>query len=505
MTSTPMPPEASPFPVFLDLAGAAVLVVGGGEVAVAKCRLLGRSGALIRAVDPDPCDDLLDLAASGAVELRRRAFAPADLDGVRLCYVGLDDEAEAAAVVAEARSRGVLVNAVDRPSLCDFSTPAIVERGPLTIAIGTGGAAPALARDLRARIEAAVPPGFGRLVAFLGRWRGRVAAALADKGRRRAFWDRAVEGPVAEAVLAGDEGLAEALMARELAGTPVRPRGRASLVGAGPGDPELLTLKALRVLKRADVILHDKLVNPEILDLARRDARRIDVGKRCGRHPLSQAAINRLIVEHARAGAHVVRLKGGDPSLFARGGEELESLRAAGVEVEVVPGISAAFAAAASLGVPLTHRGVARGLHLVTGHGAGGEGLPAHDWRALAAAGGTLAVYMGSKTLPELARAPARGRPAGRDAGGRGRERQPAGRAPHPLHAWRHRGGRGRGGTRGARPGPHRRGAGAGRRARRARGGARCGLSRPRRRSPASTRSPDTSARSAAAPAARAP
>ena len=404
MTSTPLPPEASPFPVFLDLSGAAVLVVGGGEVAVAKCRLLGRSGGVIRVVDPDPCDDLLDLAASGAVDLHRRPFASADLDGVRLCYVGLDDEAEAAAVVAEARSRGVLVNAVDRPSLCDFSTPAIVERGPLTIAIGTGGAAPALARDLRARIEAAVPPGFGRLVAFLGRWRGRVAAALADKGRRRAFWDRAIEGPVAEAVLAGDEGLAEALMARELAGTPVRPRGRASLVGAGPGDPELLTLKALRVLKRADVILHDKLVNPEILDLARRDARRIDVGKRCGRHPLSQAAINRLIVEHARAGAHVVRLKGGDPSLFARGGEELESLRAAGVEVEVVPGISAAFAAAASLGVPLTHRGVARGLHLVTGHGAGGEGLPAHDWKALAASGGTLAVYMGSKTLPELAR-----------------------------------------------------------------------------------------------------
>src|SRR4051794_13320871 len=250
VTPTPMPPEAVPFPVFLDLAGAAVLVVGGGEVAVAKCRLLGRSGAVVRAVGPEPCEDLLELAASGAVELHRRRFAPADLDGVRLCYVGLDDEAEAAAVVAEARSRGVPVNAVDRPSLCDFSTPAMVERGPLTIAIGTGGAAPALARDLRARIEEAVPPGFGRLAAFLGRWRGRVAAALADKGRRRAFWDRAVEGPVAEAVLAGDEEMAEALMVRELAGLPARPRGRASLVGARPGGPRVRTPQAPRGLER---------------------------------------------------------------------------------------------------------------------------------------------------------------------------------------------------------------------------------------------------------------
>ncbi|MEK0085873.1 uroporphyrinogen-III C-methyltransferase [Benzoatithermus flavus] len=182
-----------------------------------------------------------------------------------------------------------------------------------------------------------------------------------------------------------------------------RPLGRATLIGAGPGDPELLTLKALKALQQADVILYDKLVNPAILELARGGARRIDVGKRCGRHPLSQTAINRLLLEHARAGAHVVRLKGGDPSLFARGGEEIAALRAAGVAVEIVPGISAAFAAAASLGVPLTHRGIARSLHLVAGHGQDDEGLPAHDWQALARSGGTLAVYMGTRTLPELA------------------------------------------------------------------------------------------------------
>jgi len=403
VTSSPERPDATPFPVFLDLAGAAVLVVGGNEAALAKCRLLGRSGAALSVVDPDPCADLHQLAQTGAVELRRRAWERDDLTDVRLCYVTLDDEAAVAAVIAEARRCRVLVNAVDRPALCDFATPAIVERGPLVIAIGTNGAAPALARDLRARIEAAVPPGFGRLAALLGRWRPRVARAIEAKMARRAFWDRAIDGPIAAAVLAGDEDEAERLMAAQLVASTARPvAGRASLVGAGPGDLELLTLKALRVLKRADVILYDQLVNPAILELARRDARRVDVGKRCGRHPMSQAAINRLILKEARTGAHVVRLKGGDPSLFARGGEELETLRAAGIAVEVVPGISAAFAAAASLAVPLTHRGIARSLHLVTGHGADGGGLPEQDWRSLVAAGGTLAVYMGSRNLPEL-------------------------------------------------------------------------------------------------------
>lgn len=405
MTSSPERPDTTPFPVFLDLAGAPVLVVGGDDAALAKCRLLGRSGAALRVVDPEPCAGLEELAEMGAVELRRCSWQPDDLAHVRLCYVTLEDGVAAAQVVAEARSRRVLVNAVDRPALCDFTTPAIVERGPLVIAIGTDGAAPALARDLRARIEAAVPAGFGRLAALLGRWRPRVARALEAKAARRAFWDRAIDGPVAAAVLAGREEEAERLMGDQLTRSAASPlAGGASLIGAGPGDPELLTLKALRILKRADVILYDKLVGPAILDLARRDARRVDVGKRCGRHPMSQAAINRLILKEARAGAHVVRLKGGDPSLFARGGEELETLRAAGIPVEVVPGISAAFAAAASLAVPLTHRGIARSLHLVTGHGADGNGLPEQDWRALVEAGGTLAVYMGSRNLPELTR-----------------------------------------------------------------------------------------------------
>lgn len=398
--------SAMPFPIFLDLAGAAVLVVGGGDPAAAKCRLLLGTGAAIRLVAPAPAAELEHLAEAGRISLLRRDFLPEDLEGARLCYIALDDMAAAATVVAEARRRGVLVNAVDRPELCDFSAPAIVDRGPMTIAIGTAGLAPALARNLRARVERAVPPAFGALAALCGRWRARVARMLADREARRRFWDEALEGPEAAAALAGDERTAERMIGARLAAAAAKAclprRGRASLVGAGPGDAGCLTLDALRAIQQADVILYDSLVGPGVLDLARRDARRIDVGKRCGRHAMSQAAINRLLVEQARSGAHVVRLKGGDPSVFGRGGEEAEALRAAGFAVEIIPGVTAALAAAARLGIPLTHRGVSRALHLLTAHGSDDK-LPAHDWAALARAGGTLAIYMGARTLPGLA------------------------------------------------------------------------------------------------------
>jgi uroporphyrin-III C-methyltransferase/precorrin-2 dehydrogenase/sirohydrochlorin ferrochelatase len=406
MLSQPQPPEApSLFPVFLDLAGQRVLVVGGGEAAAAKCRLLSRTGARILVVDPAPEADILVGAEEGSLRVEARAFRPEDLDGVRLCYVALDDEAAAAAVVAEARARGVLVNAVDRRPLCDFVTPAIVERGAMTVAIGTEGAAPALARDLRGRVEAAVPPGYGILAGFCREWRPRISARLDGRELRRRFWDAVLDGPVAEAVLSGDMEkagrLMHALLERAAAtGLPV-PRGQAQLVGAGPGDPSHLTLKALRALQRADVVLYDRLASPAVLELARRDARRIDVGKRCGRHSMNQAAINALLVKCAREGLRVVRLKGGDPFVFGRGGEEMEALREAGLEATVVPGITASIAAAAQLGVPLTHRGVSRSLHLITAHGAD-DLLPEHDWQALARAGGTLAVYMGMRTLPHL-------------------------------------------------------------------------------------------------------
>jgi uroporphyrin-III C-methyltransferase/precorrin-2 dehydrogenase/sirohydrochlorin ferrochelatase len=325
---------------------------------------------------------------------------------VRLCIVALRDQPAAEAVAAAAEAANVLVNVVDRPTISDFTVPAIVDRAPVTVAIGTEGAAPCLARDLRSRIEVAVPPGVAMLAALCRDWRERVAVALPDRIARRRFWDAVMQGPEAHAALDGDRAEAETLLAVRLAsardGQNTALRGRATLVGAGPGDPELLTLRAVRALKHADVVLCDALLDLKILDLARRDARRIDVGKRCGRHAMSQAAINRLITQLAQSGAHVVRLKGGDPMVFGRGGEELECLRAAGVPVEVIPGVTAACAVAARLAVPLTHRHIARSLHFVTGHGADGS-VPAHDWVGLARAGGTIAAYMASRTFATVA------------------------------------------------------------------------------------------------------
>lgn len=408
--------DASSFPVFLRLDGRRVLVVGNGDEAIAKIRLLLPTGAKIAVVAPEPCDALIELAAEEQIELRHRDFDPADLTGVRLCIVALSDERAARSVADAAAAADVLVNVVDCPSLSDFTVPAIVDRSPVTVAIGTEGAAPCLARDLRSRIEAVVPPGIAVLAALCRDWRARVAAALPDRTQRRRFWDAVMQGPDAQAALDGKRGEAERLLAARLisacAGHNQPMRGSATLVGAGPGDPELLTLRAVRALKHADIVMYDALIDPAILDLARRDARRIDVGKRCGRHAMSQAAINRLILQLAQSGAHVVRLKGGDPMVFGRGGEELDCLRAAGVPVEVIPGVTAACAAAARLAIPLTHRHIARSLHLITGHGADGS-VPAHDWAGLARAGGTIAAYMAARTLPTVsARLIAAGLPA---------------------------------------------------------------------------------------------
>lgn len=396
--------EAGPgyFPVFLRLDGERVVLVGGGEEAVAKARLLLGARPELHVFAADAGEDMAALAAERGFLLHRRAPGAADFAGARFCVVALEDFDAAREVAGLARAAGVLVNAVDKPAISDCIVPAIVDRGLVQVAIGTGGAAPALARDLRGRVEAAVPPGYGALAGLCRAWRERVAAALPGRGARRRFWDAVMEGPEAEAALAGEALEADRLIGVRLAATRLGggapAGGRASLVGAGPGDPELLTLRAVRALKRADVVLYDALVDPAVLDLARRDARRVDVGKRCGRHAMSQAAINRLVLEFARAGKHVVRLKGGDPLVFGRGGEELDALRAAGVPVEVIPGVTAACAVAARLGIPLTHREVARSLHLVTGHGSDGQ-VPGLDWRTLAGGEGTVAAYMAGRTL----------------------------------------------------------------------------------------------------------
>jgi uroporphyrin-III C-methyltransferase/precorrin-2 dehydrogenase/sirohydrochlorin ferrochelatase len=337
------------FPIFLDLGNQTVLVVGGGEAALQKLRLLCRTPADIHVVAMAPCPGIEALAETHAVRLSRRAFATRDIVGCRLAFAATGDAAELAHVAAAARAAAVPLNAVDRPLLCDFLTPAIVDRDPLVVAIGSEGAAPVLARLTKARIEALLPARLGALARFAQGLRSRVAAALPAGRVRRRFWDLFFSGETARRFLAGDVRGAEAAILRvveEAAGMSTAP-GRVSLVGAGPGDPDLLTFRALQALQSADVIVVDREVDRRVLEVARRDARRIEVGKTPGSPSTEQALVHGILLREARAGHHVVRLAGGDPFLFGRGREELAALRDAGIEVEVVPGISAASAWAA--------------------------------------------------------------------------------------------------------------------------------------------------------------
>ncbi len=393
------------YPTFFDLRDRPALLVGGGETAARKLRLLRKSGAAVTLVAPEATPEIRDLAEAGAIDWQRRGFAPGDLDGKALVHAASDAPEADRAVAAAAAARGLPVNVVDDPGASSFIMPAIVDRDPIVIGISSGGSAPVLARRLRERIESLLPARLGKLAAFAERFRGAVKATQAPAARR-GFWERVFDGPIARKVLAGDEqGASEAMISainRQPANDAAPPVGAVHIVGAGPGDPDLLTLKALRLIQDADVILYDKLVGPEIVELARRDAERVYVGKSKGNHSLPQERINALIAERAEAGQRVVRLKGGDPFVFGRGGEELLSLRARGIEAEVVPGITAAAACAAASGIPLTHRGLARGVNFVTGHAEDGE--PDLDWPALADGRQTLAIYMGVSTAGTLMR-----------------------------------------------------------------------------------------------------
>jgi uroporphyrin-III C-methyltransferase/precorrin-2 dehydrogenase/sirohydrochlorin ferrochelatase len=380
------------FPIFLDLRGAPVLIVGGGEIAARKLGLVRAAGAAATVIAPHAVPAIAGLPPS---ELRWnvRRFEPADVRGVRLVIAATGNREVNAAVAAAAREANVPVNVVDDPALSTFIMPAIVDRSPITVAISSGGAAPMLATRLRERIEAMLDDSWGRLAQFADRWRARIRAALPDLADRRRFYDWLLDGPIAGAVRSGREQDADELIGRRLASGARKSAGKVTLVGAGPGDAGLLTLRALRALQQADVILADRLVSAEILALARREAQIIDVGKTPGGHGARQGRINRLLVVHARRGRVVVRLKGGDPFIFGRGGEELEYLRRHRVAYEVVPGITAALACAAYAGIPLTHRDQAHGLQLVTAHCR--ESFDRVDWRGLARSGQTLAIYMG--------------------------------------------------------------------------------------------------------------
>jgi uroporphyrin-III C-methyltransferase/precorrin-2 dehydrogenase/sirohydrochlorin ferrochelatase len=390
------------FPVFFDLTGQRVLVVGGGDVALRKISLLERTSALITVVAPDVAPELLARAASGKLKLAVREFIPADLDGVRLVIVATSRRAVNRWIANLSESRNIPVNVVDDPEASRFIVPAIIDRDPVLVAVSTGGTSPVLARRLRERLEALIPRRIGEFALWLEALRSSSRRKLRGTEERRRFFEAIVDGPAAQRFALGDAQGAQRIAQQLLATTSTAPRaaGDVTLVGAGPGDPELLTLKALRALQDADVILHDRLVAPEVLDLARRDAARICVGKAAGTAGTTQEEINALLVKLANQGKRVVRLKGGDPFVFGRGGEELQALAKAQINFSVVPGITAALGAAAYAGIPLTHRDFAHSVSFVAGH-AHGQG-PEPDWRALATPGATAVFYMGLARLDHI-------------------------------------------------------------------------------------------------------
>jgi uroporphyrin-III C-methyltransferase/precorrin-2 dehydrogenase/sirohydrochlorin ferrochelatase len=390
------------FPIFLALDHSPALVVGGGAVALRKTRQLLEAGCRATVVSPHYDSQLDSLISQGKVSWRVARFEPEMVIGHRLVIAATGDAGLNRMVAASANRFGVLVNVVDDPALCSFIMPAVVDRSPLVIAIGTGGGAPILARQVKAYLEAILPSALGRLAALMGAWRGRVRRLVSRPEQRRRLWERVARGPVAEHLFAGRDAEAHRLMARMVDGADTLPvDGEVYIVGAGPGDPELLTMRALRLMQQCDVVLYDRLVAPEILALVRRDAERIDVGKRGGASGWSQAQIHQAMIRLAREGNRVLRLKGGDPLIFGRGGEEMEALAGAGVAYQVVPGITAASGCAAYAGIPLTHRNHAHACVFVSGHDV--EEVQ-YDWQRLAAPGQTIVFYMAAGQIEPICR-----------------------------------------------------------------------------------------------------
>ncbi len=395
-------------PVFLDLQAGPVLLVGAGELARAKLRLLAAAGARIRWYATDGNHDVsgLDSAAAARIELAEGDPLAVDLTGViAILCAGAGDIGTA--MSARAKAVGLPVNVMDDLSHSTFIFPAIVDRGDVVVAIGTGGASPVVARRLRERIEAVLPARIGDLASFIGRWRKLIHNRIPEFPLRRRFWERVIDGPIGALVLAGRKDEAEAALKdicdpTAFAGGSAsgRAEGSVALVGAGPGDPDLLTVKALRALQDADVIFYDELVSPEILDRARRDASRVPVGRRVGKPGIGQDAINRLMIEAAKSGQRAVRLKGGDPFVFGRGGEEVEALREAGVTYSLVPGITAGLGAAAQFEVPLTFRHEALRITFLTAHKA--RDAQTVDWSTLTDERMTVVVYMGMTAAPSV-------------------------------------------------------------------------------------------------------
>jgi uroporphyrin-III C-methyltransferase/precorrin-2 dehydrogenase/sirohydrochlorin ferrochelatase len=391
------------FPVFFDLNAQKVLIVGGGEVALRKLALLERAGAAITVVAPELAREIEERADAGKIRAEVREFVPQDLEGARLVVVATHRRALNRWIANLSDARGIPVNVVDDREASRFIVPALIDRDPVLVAVSTGGTSPVLARRLRERLEAAIPQRIGDLASWLRALRHAARRRLRGTDARRRFFEEIVDGAAgrrfADGDLKGAQRIAQRLLAGASGAAPAS--GEVTLVSAGPGDPDLLTLKALRALQDADVILHDRLVPAAVLDMARRDAARMCVGKAAGNIGSTQDEINELLIGQARQGKRVVRLKGGDAFIFGRGGEELEALRKAQISYSVIPGVTAAIGAAAYAGIPLTHRDFAHSVTFVTGHANAGGREP--DWAALAKPGNTAVFYMGLARIEHIA------------------------------------------------------------------------------------------------------
>ena len=412
------------FPLFFKLEGRKVLIVGGGEVALRKADLLSRAGACITILAPNISHEIRELLSDNKHELIEKNYHKSYMSGARVIIAATDDETLNHEIYADATELNIPVNVVDTPPLCDFIFPAIIDRNPIVIGISSNGKAPVLARLLRARLETLIPQGYGKLAKLAGNFRSEVKSKIPTLTGRRQFWERAFEGQVSQLMFAGNETEAAAQLQADLDSTAAAihdkahaaenttptlsdesekkspPVGEVYIVGAGPGDPELLTFKALRLMQQADIVYYDALVSPQVLDLCRRDADKVFVGKKRSNHTVAQLGINELLVNSAKEGRRVVRLKGGDPFIFGRGGEEIESLRAHGVPYQVVPGITAANAAASYAGIPLTHRDHSQSVRFVTGFLK--AGTPNSNFKNFLNTDETVVFYMGLHSLARL-------------------------------------------------------------------------------------------------------
>lgn len=389
-------------PVFLNITGQQCLVVGGGEVAARKIHQLLKAGPELTVIAPEICEEIRSLCNKQKIRHVTANFDDKHLVEQVLVIAATNDNAINRYVSEKAQSRKIPVNVVDNPKLCTFIMPSVIDRSPVQIAISTGGASPVLARLLRARLETMIPSSFGHLADLMGRTREQVRKRFPEMRARRRFWEKILHGPVAEMLFAGQDKAALNAIEAKINGedNSTENSGEVYLVGGGPGDPDLLTFRALRLMQQADVVLYDRLVAPEILDLVRKDADRIFVGKQRDQHTQPQEEINKLLVKLAQEGKRVLRLKGGDPFIFGRGGEEIESLSSEGIPFQVVPGITAAGGCSSYAGIPLTHRDYAQSCIFITAHMK--DGNMKLNWEALIQPNQTIAVYMGTHGLDFL-------------------------------------------------------------------------------------------------------